>query len=133
MPEVLVETHKHMETFADSFTLSFAAAEMWEKERVRMEVVVFQMLLPFLPIALFISNKDYKKTLEYVILGSLISMVTASILCGCILGIAAAGIYAASTFYVKEQVILEAVPQSDLKNYVDCLFCLFLVYTLDEA
>ncbi|XP_044750827.1 uncharacterized protein LOC123311110 [Coccinella septempunctata] len=133
MPEVMGEVQKYVEIFADAFVLSFAAAEMWEKERVRMEVVVLQMLLPFTPIALYISNKDYKKTLEYVILGSLISLIAASILCGCVLGIAAAGIYAAGAFYVKDKVVIEAVPQSDLKNYVDCLFCLFLAYALDAA
>ncbi|XP_045470239.1 uncharacterized protein LOC123677635 [Harmonia axyridis] len=131
MPDALKEAQKNVEIFSDSFVLSFAAAEVWEKQRVRMEVVIFQMLLPFLPIALYISDKDYKKALEYVILGSLISFVTASILCFCICGVLTAGIYAAGEFYVKDKVVLESVPQGDLKNYVNCLFCLFLLYTLD--
>ncbi|KAL3282447.1 hypothetical protein HHI36_005633 [Cryptolaemus montrouzieri] len=132
MPDSIDKVRNYVTPFEDGFVLSYAAAELWENNRMRIEIVYIQLIAPLIPIALHISNRDYKNALEYVILGSIISFIAASILCGCIYGILAACVYGIATHLHLWTQVDDIMPPVMAKNYLMCVFSFLLLHSLEH-
>ncbi|KAK9869407.1 hypothetical protein WA026_003162 [Henosepilachna vigintioctopunctata] len=105
--------------------LGAVSAAVWTSSPILPELWMIQILLPSVPLAFYLLDKNYKDYEKIAMAVNGVSIAFVSLMNNNFWGVAAAISFLFGYLYVKEKGSIRDIPAIDLINYELCFFCFF--------